>query len=297
MTGRIAVTGSSGLIGTALCRHLQDRGDEVVRLVRREPAAADEVRWDPASGTLDPAELAGITAAVNLAGAGVGDHRWTAAYKRTIKASRVTSTATLARTLGELDAPVRLVSASGMSYYGDRGDDVVDENEPAGESFLGDVTQVWEAATAPAAAAGHPVAFLRTSLVLAPRAGSMQQVMRLARFGLAGPLGSGKQWWSWMTLEDQVRAIAHLIDHPEVTGPVNVASPEPTRQVEFVQALGRALHRPALLPAPSIALRTVLGEFSMEILTSLRLRPAVLERSGFTWLHPTLNDAVDYLTR
>ena len=294
---RVAITGSSGLIGTALAQHLVARGDEVVKVVRHPPGGADEVQWDPAQAELDPADLRGVTAAVNLAGAGIGDHRWTAAYKRTLTESRVSSTATLAHVMSSLDAPVRLVSASGMSYYGERGDDVVDETGAPGDSFLAGVTQVWEAATAPAAAVGHPVCFLRTSLVLDPKGGSMAQVLRLARLGLGGPLGSGRQWWSWISLEDQVRAIVHLIDHPEITGPVNMSSPSPARQGDFMHALGRALHRPAVLPAPSVALRMVLGELATEIMTSLRLRPQVLQDSGFIWYHNELRDVAEWLAR
>lgn len=297
MTHRVAITGSSGMIGTALTQHLSARGDEVVRLVRRAPSAVDQIRSDPAKAELEGADLHGVTAVVNLAGAGIGNHRWTADYKRTMTESRVSSTATVAAALASMAAPVRLVSASGMSYYGERGDDVVDESQPAGDSFLGEVTQVWEAATAPASAAGHPVCFLRTSLVLAPDEGSMKQVMLLAKLGLGGPLGSGKQWWAWISLDDQVRAITHLIDHPEVTGPVNMASPSPARQADFMKALGRALHRPAVLPAPSFALHAVLGEFAGEILTSLRLAPSVLEDSGFTWNHRELDDVAQWLAR
>lgn len=296
MTQRVAITGSSGMIGTAVATYLSQRGDQVVRLVRREAKAPDEVSWDPAAGRLDPTDLAGVTAVVNLAGAGIGDHRWTAAYKRTITESRVSSTATVAQALVDLAEPVRLVSASGMSYYGERGEEFVDEQAARGDSFLSDVTQVWEAATAPAATAGCPTCFLRTSLVLAPGQGSMKQVMLLAKLGLGGPLGSGRQWWSWISLDDQVRAIVHLIDNPQITGPVNMATPSPVRQAAFMRALGSALHRPAILPAPAIALRAVLGEFSTEILTSLRLAPTVLEDSGFEWHHRDVSDVTEWLT-
>lgn len=297
MSQRVAITGSSGLIGTALTEYLTSRGDDVVRLVRRSPGAPDEVQWDPANGELEVGDLAGVTAVVNLAGAGIGDHRWTDSYKQTITQSRVSSTSTVARALAEMPGPVRLVSASGMSYYGECGDKVIDETGAPGDSFLGDVTGLWEGAAAPAEAAGHPTCFLRTSLVLDAHEGSMKQVMWLAKLGLGGPLGSGKQWWSWISLPDQVRAIAHLIDHPEITGPVNMASPDPARQGDFMKALGKELHRPAILPAPSIALKLVLGEFSSEILTSLRLKPAVLADSGFTWNHRDLDDVAAWLSR
>lgn len=296
MSQRVAITGSSGLIGTALTQYLTSRGDEVVRLVRRSPGAPDEVQWDPANGELEVGDLAGVTAVVNLAGAGIADHRWTDSYKQTIIDSRVSSTSTVARALTEMPGPVRFVSASGMSYYGECGDEVVDENGAPGDSFLGHVTALWEGAAAPAEAAGHPTCFLRTSLVLDPDGGSMKPVMRLAKLGLGGPLGSGKQWWSWISLPDQVRAIAHLIDHPEITGPVNMATPDPSRQGVFMKALGEELHRPAILPAPSIALKVVLGQFASEILTSLRLEPAVLVDSGFAWIHRDLDDVAAWLS-
>lgn len=281
---RVAVTGSSGLIGGALSSALHERGDEVVHLVRREPAAAHEVRWDPARGEVDPAALEGITAAVNLAGAGIGDHRWTAAYKRTLLSSRVDTTATLAKALTRLPGPVRFINGSAMGFYGDNGDRIIDESTSAGSGFLPDLVQHWEAAAQPAVDAGAPVAYARSGLVFA-RGGMMQRVLPLARLGLGGPLGSGRQWWSWISLADEVRALLHLIDHSDITGPVNVCAPRPERQRDVMRVLGSLLHRPAVLPAPKPALRIVLGELSSDVLSSQRLDPKVLRDSGFSWEH------------
>lgn len=293
---RIAITGSSGLIGTALSRALTARGDDVVQLVRRPARGPHEVQWDPAAGRLDPAALDGVSAVVNLAGAGIGDKRWTAAYKQTLRASRLDSTGTLVDALTRLDDPVRLVNGSAMGFYGDRGDETVDEDSAPGAGFLADLVVAWESATAPAAAAGIPVAFARTGLVLAPSGGLMGRVLPLARLGLAGPLGNGRQWWSWISLTDEVRALVHLIDHPEIVGPVNlsVRVADAVRQRDAMRALGRQLHRPAVLPAPSLALQVVLGEFAGDVLASTRMAPKVLQHSGFEWTHSTIDAAMRY---
>lgn len=293
---RIAITGSSGLIGSALSRALTQRGDEVIKLVRRDTAAADEVTWDPARGELDHTALEGVSAVVNLAGAGIGDKRWTAAYKRTLVDSRVDSTSTIVDALARMPGRARLVNGSAMGYYGDRGEETVNEESAPGTGFLVDVVQAWEAATAPAAAAGVPVAFARTGLVLSPGGGLMDRVLPLAKLGLAGPLGNGRQWWSWISLTDEVRALIHLVDHPEIIGPVNLAAPveAAVRQRDAMRALGHALHRPSFLPAPSPALRVVLGEFAGDVLASTRMAPAVLQHSGFEWNHTDIDDAMRY---
>ena len=292
---RIVVTGSSGLIGTALVAALRERGDEVVRLVRRAPSAADEVRWDPASRHLDPAVLDDVDGVVNLAGAGVGDKRWTPAYKHTILASRTDPRTAVAAAVAAADHPVRLVSGSAVGYYGDRGDEELTEANPPGTGFLSDVVIAWEAAAAPAVEAGAPVAFARTGIVMARNGGAMQPLLRLARLGLGGPLGLGRQFWPWITLTDEVGALLHLLDHPEVTGPVNLCGPSPARQRDVAAALGRALHRPALLPAPSPALRLVVGEFAGEILGSQRIVGDVLRESGYRHVHPDLDTAARWL--
>lgn len=292
---RVAVTGSSGLIGTALVAALRQRGDEVVRLVRRVPEAPDEVRWDPASRHLDPAVLDGVDAVVNLAGAGVGDKRWTPAYKHEILASRTDSTSAVASAVAAADHPVRLVSGSAVGFYGDRGDEPLTEASPAGTGFLADVVLAWEAAAAPAVEAGASVAFVRTGIVLSQEGGALSPVLRLARLGLGGPLGSGRQFWPWITLVDEVGALLHLVDHPEVTGPVNLSAPAPARQKDVAAELGRALHRPAVLPAPSPAIRLVLGEFAGEILGGQRVVGEALGASGYRFEHPDLATAVRWV--
>lgn len=293
---RIAIAGSSGLIGTALRDALTHRGDEVIRLVRRAASTPDEVSWDPVRGELDPAAFQGVSAVANLAGAGIGDKRWTAAYKRALVDSRVDSTTTIVDALTRLPEPVRLVNASAMGYYGDRGEETVDEDSAPGTGFLVDLVSAWESATAPAAAAGVPVAFARSGLVFSPGGGLMDRVLPLAKLGLGGPLGSGRQWWSWIALADEVRALIHLIDHPEITGPVNLAVPveSAVRQRDAMHALGRVLHRPSFLPAPSPALRLVLGELAGDVLASTRMAPTVLQDSGFEWNYSNINDAMRY---
>ena len=292
---KVAVTGASGLIGSALVPHLRGRGDQVIRLVRREPGQPDEVRWDPAAGEVDLLGLAGTEAVVHLAGAGVGDHRWTEQYKRQILDSRVDGTATIARAMAALNpVPRVLVSGSAMGFYGDRGDELLNEQSAAGTGFLPDVVRGWEAAADAAREAGIRVAHPRTSLVMSPRGGAFGRLLPLVRLGLGGPLGSGRQWWSWITLQDQVRAITFLIDN-DVSGPVNLASPAPLPQREIAAALGRAAHRPAVLPAPAFALRIALGEFAGDILASARLQPAVLTGAGFTFDHPQFDVAATWV--
>jgi uncharacterized protein (TIGR01777 family) len=279
---RIAITGSSGMVGTALTAHLRARGDDVVRLVRRAPQAPDEVAWDPPSRRLDPGVLAGVDAVVHLAGAGPSDHRWTPAYQRELLTSRVDGTTTVANALAALGAPVRLVSQSAIGWYGDRGEEVLSEDSGPGAGFVPEMVRAWEASAEPAREAGLSVAHPRTGLVMAANGGALERMTELARLGINGPLGSGRQWWSWVSLHDAVAALAHLVDHPEVTGPVNVVAPEPVRQREVARALGHALHRPAVLPAPAFGVRWVLGGFADEVLTSKRVSPSLLITSGFT---------------
>ncbi|WP_411105896.1 TIGR01777 family oxidoreductase [Streptomyces sp. cmx-4-9] len=290
---RIAVTGSTGLIGKALVQSLRADGHEVVRFVRRAPAAADEARWDPAEGTVDPAGLAGCGAVVHLAGAGVGEHRWTEAYKREIRDSRVLGTATLAGALAALDGPPAvLVCGSAIGYYGDTGDRPVDEDAPAGRGFLPSVCVEWEAAAQPAAAAGIRTVFARTGLVVAKEGGAWGRLFPLFRAGAGGRLGSGRQFWSHISLHDEVAALRHIIDTPALTGPVNLTAPEPRTNREVTAAMARVLHRPALLPVPAAALRIVLGEFSDDVLGSQRVLPARLLDSGFVFRDPGIEDAI-----
>jgi uncharacterized protein (TIGR01777 family) len=291
---KIAVTGASGLIGSALVPSLRRGGHEVVRLVRRESSAPDEVMWDPGAHRLDPAALADVDAVVHLAGAGVGDRRWTSAYRRTVLRSRVDGTTTLARALAEADPRPRvLLSGSAIGWYGDTADRVVDESTPSGEGFLAEVCRRWEAATAPAEEAGVRVTHLRTGVVLAADGGALAQQLPLFRLGLGGRLGSGRQWVSWISLPDQVWAMEFLLT-AGVAGPVNLVAPEPVTNAEFTRALGRALHRPTLLRVPGLPLRLALGEFADEaVLAGQRVAPRALAEADFTPLHPSLPEALD----
>ncbi|MCX5587157.1 TIGR01777 family oxidoreductase [Streptomyces erythrochromogenes] len=290
---RIAVTGSTGLIGSALVRSLRADGHEVVRFVRREPAGADEARWDPERGRVDPAGLAGCGAVVHLAGAGIGDHRWTAAYKRKIRDSRVLGTAALANALAGLDEPPAvLVSGSAVGYYGDTGDRPVDEDSPAGHGFLPSVCVEWEAAAAPAQEAGIRTAFARTGLVVAKEGGAWGRMFPLFRAGVGGRLGDGRQYWPFISLHDEVAALRHIIDTPELSGPVNLTAPEPLTNRQVTAAMARVLHRPAALPVPAAALRVVLGEFSQDVLGGQRARPTRLLESGFVFRDPGIEQAI-----
>ena len=290
---RYAVTGASGLIGGALVRHLRAEGNEVLRLVRRDPQGPDEVRWDPKRGTADVAALAGTDVVVHLAGAGVGDHRWTDEYKREILDSRVDGTHTVVRAMLELEPrPQALVAGSAIGYYGDTGDRAVDESSPAGTGFLADVVRAWEAASEPAAAAGIRVTHARTGLVVAKEGGAWSRMFPLFRLGLGGRMGSGRQYWSWISLRDEVRALQFLAEREDLTGAVNLVAPQPSTNAEITAAMGRVLGRPTLFPVPALALKTVLGEFSSEVLGSIRVLPTVLEQHGFTWLDPTISSAI-----
>ncbi|WP_404960463.1 TIGR01777 family oxidoreductase [Streptomyces sp. 147326] len=290
---RIAVTGATGLIGSALVRSLRADGHEVVRFVRREPVGAGEARWDPARGDVDPAGLVGCGAVVHLAGAGVGDHRWTAAYKKEIRDSRVLGTAAIARAAAALDEPPAvLVSGSAVGYYGDTGDRAVDEDAPAGQGFLPSVCVEWEAAAAPARDAGIRTAFARTGLVIAGEGGAWGRMFPLFRAGLGGRLGNGRQYWSYISLRDEVAALRHIIDTPGIEGPVNLTAPEPLTNRQVAAAMSRVLRRPALLPVPAPALRIVLGELSGDVLGSQRARPARLLESGFVFRDPGIEQAI-----
>ncbi|MFD9306860.1 TIGR01777 family oxidoreductase [Streptomyces sp. NPDC060048] len=290
---RIAVTGATGLIGSALGRSLRDDGHEVVRFVRREPAAADEARWDPARGYVDPAGLAGCDAVVHLAGAGVGDHRWTDAYKREIRDSRVKGTAAMARAVAAMDEPVAaFVCGTAIGYYGDTGDRAVDEDAPAGEGFLPEVCVEWEGAAAPAREAGVRTVFARTGLVVAADGGAWGKLFPIFKAGVGGRLGSGRQYWSHISLHDEVAALRHLVDTPSMSGPVNLTAPEPLTNREVTAAMGRILRRPAVFAVPAPVMRVVLGEFSQDVLGSQRVRPARLLESGFAFRYPGIDDSI-----
>ncbi|MGR8010979.1 TIGR01777 family oxidoreductase [Streptomyces hypolithicus] len=290
---RIAVTGSSGLIGTALVRSLRTDGHEVVRLVRRPAKNAEEVRWDPKRQYVDADGLAGCEAVVHLAGAGVGDHRWTPAYKKEIRDSRVLGTAAIAETIASLDAPPGvLVSGSAIGYYGDTGERSVDEDAPPGEGFLPSVCVEWEDAAAPAQEAGVRTVFARTGLVVAREGGAWGKLFPLFKAGLGGRIGSGRQYWSFIALHDHIAALRHLIDTESLSGPVNLTAPQPVTNREVTEAMGRVLGRPTLLSVPAPALRLALGEFSGDVLGSQRVVPRRLEESGFSFAFPGVEEAV-----
>ncbi|HZE67328.1 MAG TPA: TIGR01777 family oxidoreductase [Sporichthyaceae bacterium] len=289
---KVVVAGSSGLVGTALVAALRADGNDVLRLVRREPSGPDELRWDPEQ-PLDPAGLSGVDAAVNLAGAGVGDHRWTESYKRTLIDSRVRPTHVLATALAALDPrPSALINASAIGYYGEGGDAELDENSPAGDDFLAGLCQRWEAATAPAEAAGIRVVHARTGLVVSRHGGAWARMFPIFRFGLGGRLGSGKQWWSPISMTDEVRAIQFLLTADGVSGAVNLTGPEPMTNAGVTTVMSQVLNRPALFPAPRFGLRLVLGEFGSEPLRSQRVLPRKLTAAGFTFTHPSVESAV-----
>ena len=288
----MAVTGSSGLIGSALLTALGDAGHESLRVVRRDPVEPDEVRWDPEAGTIDAGALAGVDAIVHLAGYNLGS-RWTESMKRRILDSRTAGTRLIAETAARLEPrPSVIVCASAVGFYGDRADDELTEASPRGDGFLAGVVEAWEAAAQPARDAGIRVVHLRQGLVLSRRGGALQRLLLPFRLGLGGRVGSGKQWWSWVAMDDVTGAYLHALEGP-LAGPVNVVAPEPVRNGEFVATLGRALHRPALAPFPSSAVRLLLGEMGEELLlSSQRVLPVALEASGYEIRHRTLADAL-----
>lgn len=290
---KVAVTGASGLIGSALVADLRGDGHDVARLVRREPAAADEIRWDPASGDVDLAGLAGAQAVVHLAGAGIGDRRWTDSYRRVILDSRVQGTTTIAQALARLDPPPRvLVSASAIGYYGDTGEREVDECSPPGRDFLASVVSRWESAAAPARDAGVRVVHPRTGLVLTRRGGALRRMLPFFRMGVGGRLGSGRQYWSFISLADEIRALRFLIDTEALAGPVNLTTATPVTNAEVTRTLGQLLHRPAVLPVPAVALRIAFGGFASDLLGGQRVRPLRLLDTGFTYHHPDITSAL-----
>ena len=294
---RIAVTGSTGLIGSALVRSLLDDGHQVVRLVRRTPTErADgsvEVRWNPRLRQIDRNRLDGLDAVVNLAGAGVGDRRWTPRYKREIHDSRVLGTSTLAEALaGRQNPPKVLVNGSAVGYYGQTGSSVIDESAPAGGDFLARVCVEWEESAAPAVAAGIRVAYARTGLVVGSGGGAWGKLFPLFRLGLGGRLGNGRQYWSYISLRDEVAALRHIIDTEELSGPVNLTAPVPVTNAEVTAAMGKVLHRPTLFAVPEFALKAALGEMAVEVVGSHRVVPGRLLDTGFEFTDTTIEQAV-----
>jgi uncharacterized protein (TIGR01777 family) len=288
---RIAITGASGLIGTALVGHLKSEGHTVQRFVRRPVVASDEIQWDPKTGYVDIEALRGVDAIIHLAGVGVGDKRWTKKYKAEILNSRLLGTTAIANAVNEVKPQV-FISASAIGWYGESGNRAVIESDRAGDDFLAAVCREWEGAAH--LVTGTRVVKIRTGLVLVPTGGALGRMLPLFRLGLGGKLGNGKQWWSWITLHDQIRAITFLLEN-NISGPVNLTSPNPVTNQEFTSALAQAMHRPALFPAPAIALKIALGGFSSEILGSKKVIPHALSEAGFTWDYPHITSALTAL--
>jgi uncharacterized protein len=300
---KVAVTGSTGLIGTALVASLRSDGHQVIRLVRRPPRSAGEVRWDPRAADAGfgsatpsvPGALEGLGACVHLAGAGVASRRWTSRYKAEIRASRVLGTRALAGALARLGSPpATLVAASAIGWYGDTGGREVDESAPAGSGFLARVVRDWEAASEPAAAAGIRVVRIRSGLVLTPAGGLLARLLPLARVGLCPGFASGTQVMTWIALSDEIAAIRFLLDHRDISGPVNLTAPDPVTNSAFTAALAAAVGRRDLpwLRVPAPVLRLGLGEAAVEILTSVRVTPARLIQAGYQFRHPALAEAL-----
>lgn len=292
----VAVTGSSGFIGSALVDALRGDGHDVIRFVRRQPTQPEEAGWDPSAGSIDRDALARADAVVHLAGEGIGEKRWTSEQKRKIITSRVEGTSTVARALADLAGdgvrPV-LVTGSAIGYYGLRGDEILTEESSAGSGFLAEVCQQWEASAKPAEDAGLRVVRVRTGIVLG-RSGAMGRMLPLFKVGLGGKLGSGRQWWSWVSLADEVGIIRHAIDTPGLEGPINATAPNPATNAEITKALGKVLGRPAVVPVPTFALSVVMGkELTDEvIMAGQRVLPEVAKTSGYSFRHPTLEEGL-----
>ena len=293
----IAITGASGLIGTALAQHLSSQGHRVVRFTRQASSGSDSIAWNPKTGSIEADKLRGVDAVVHMAGAGIGDKRWTADYKREILESRTKSTALLASTLADLsDGPKVLLSGSAIGIYGESETATFTEESPAGSGFLADVCVQWEAASAPAEKAGVRVAHLRTGIVLSPKGGALKKLLPLFKLGAGGRMGSGRQWQSWISIDDEVAAIEHLLTS-SVTGAVNLTAPQPVTQAEFTKTLARVLKRPSFVPVPTFGPKLLLGSELADALlfTGQKVLPTVLERDGFRFAHADLESALRHL--
>jgi hypothetical protein len=292
----IAIAGSSGLIGSALAAALRAADHRVLRIVRRSPANSDELHWNPESGEFDPDALREADAVVNLCGVNIGQRRWSGAFKQSLRDSRIAPTDVLAHAVAEAGVQT-LINASAVGFYGDSKDRVVDETDRAGAGFLAQLCEDWEAATLPAQYGGARVVLARTGLVISPSGGALGRLRPLFRAGLGARLGSGRQYMSWITLEDEVRALLFAISNPALSGPVNMTGPAPVTNAEFTTAFGRAVNRPTPLMLPGFAIRAALGEFADEgLLIGQRAIPSALERAGFEFHHNTIGEALDYAT-
>jgi hypothetical protein len=292
---RILISGASGLIGSGLVKAFEARRDEVTRLVRRPPQSSNELRWDPMRD-IPPQLVSGFDVIVHLSGESVAG-RWTEAKKRRIRESRIISTQNLARTLTQAEKkPGTFVCASAIGYYGNRGEEILTENSSSGSGFLAEVSNDWEAATAPASDAGIRTVNLRTGIVLSTHGGALKQMLLPFRLGLGGKVGNGRQWWSWIHIEDFVAAFQHIVDNISMIGPVNMTAPNPVTSAEFTETLARTLKRPALLPLPAFAAKLALGEFAEEgLLASARVDPKKLLESGFKFRYSELAAALTEL--
>ena len=294
MAATVAIAGSSGLIGSALVNALRSADHQVLRIVRRAPSNASELHWDPDSGEFDTEALTGVDAVVNMCGINVGQRRWSGAFKQNLRDSRIAPTEVLSAAVADAGVGV-LVNASAVGYYGDTKDHAVDETASAGSGFLAQLCVDWEAVTAPARDAGVRVVLARTGVVLAAAGGALRQLRPLFSVGLGARLGSGRQYLSWISLEDTVRALQFAISDERLSGPVNLTGPAPVTNAEFTAALGRAVNRRTPLMVPGFALRAALGEFADEtLLSGQRAIPGALERTGFQFHHNTVGEALRY---
>jgi len=291
---KVLISGASGLVGTELARQLADLGHQPIRLTRGQPKDQNEVFWDPSAGQLDPQVMEDIDAVVNLAGATTGKIPWTKKYMREIIDSRINSTNTLVNAINAAKHKPRvLVSGSASGIYGDRGDEWLDETSSKGEGFLSDLAFEWEEA---AKKADARVVLIRTTLVMSKKLGALGKLMPLLKLGIAGPLGSGKQWWAWISLEDQARAIIHLIENQTCSGPYNLTAPEPATCADMIHELGRQLRRPTFMKVPAFAMRLLIGVAAQELLLcSQKMKSHRLTESGFEFKHPTLRESVGYV--
>ena len=290
---RILMSGASGLIGSALSSHLSTDCHTVTRLVRRD-AREGEHTWDPATASLDPAAFDGCDAVINLSGANIGDKRWTDQYKSELLSSRLQTTALLATTMAGLDTkPSVFISGSAIGWYGDRGDERLDELSPAGTDFLSNLCQQWEAATVPAEDAGIRTVHVRTGIVLSAQGGALKKQLPLFKLGLGGRFGNGHQWQSWISINDEVGAITHLLT-TDICGAVNITAPNPVTNSEFTTTLAKVLHRPAVLPIPSFGPKMLFGGEMVDalLLSGQRVSPTALQRCGYEFLHETLDVAL-----
>jgi uncharacterized protein len=292
----VAIAGSSGLIGSALAAALRAADHPVLRIVRRTPANSEELHWNPDSGEFDADALTEVDAVVNLCGVNIGQHRWSGAFKQSLRDSRITPTEVLSAAVADAGVET-LINASAVGYYGDTKARVVDETASAGKGFLAQLCVDWEAATLPAQYAGTRVVLVRTGLVLGPAGGALRRMRPLFSVGLGARLGSGRQYMSWISLEDEVRALLFAISQPTLSGPVNLTGPAPVTNAEFTTAFGRAINRPTPLTLPGFAVRAALGEFADEgLLIGQRAIPSALERAGFQFHHNTIGEALGYAT-